>query len=54
MCYGHNMADEGFLLAKGDDDLNYYEERARQEWVDAESAIKPEAASAYRVLAIEY
>ncbi|MCF8709226.1 hypothetical protein [Rhizorhapis sp. SPR117] len=37
-----------------DDDLRFYEERARQEKAAAEAAKSPEAASAHRLLALEY
>lgn len=37
-----------------DDDIEYYERRARQEAEAAESSPKAEAASAHRLLAIEY
>lgn len=36
------------------DNLHYYEERARQEAEAAEKATDPTAASAHRLLAIEY
>jgi hypothetical protein len=36
------------------ENLRYYEERARQEAQAAESAADPTAASAHRLLAIEY
>jgi hypothetical protein len=36
------------------DNLRYYEERARQETEAAEKADHPTAASAHRLLAIEY
>jgi hypothetical protein len=48
------MADDRFILASRDDDLPFYEERARQEIAAAEAAATPEAASAHRLLAIEY
>ena len=47
------MADERFMFAPGDD-LRFYEERARQEKAAAEAANSKEAASAHRLLAIEY
>ncbi|MFQ3897925.1 hypothetical protein [Sphingobium sp. R-7] len=52
--YEAGMAEDGFLIAKARDDLCFYEDRARQERAAAESASKPEAASAHRLLAIEY
>lgn len=48
------MADERFMLASGDGDLRFYEERARQERAAADAAKSPEAASAHRLLALEY
>ncbi len=36
------------------ENLEYYEQRARQERAAAEAATKPEVASAHRLLAIEY
>ncbi len=48
------MADEGFLFAKGDDSLRFYEDRARAEREAAERADSPAIASAHRLLATEY
>ncbi|MFT3966057.1 MAG: hypothetical protein QM690_09265 [Sphingobium sp.] len=48
------MANEEFMLAKREDDLSYYEQRAREERVAAASATRPQIASAHRLLAIEY
>ncbi|WP_334656878.1 hypothetical protein [Sphingomonas panaciterrae] len=47
------MTDDRFMLNSGDD-LRFYEERARQEKAAAEAATSAEAASAHRLLAIEY
>jgi hypothetical protein len=48
------MAGEGFLFARSDDSLRFYEERARLEREAAEKAGNPAIASAHRLLAIEY
>ena len=48
------MTEDGFLCAKLRDNLRFYEDRARQERAAAKSTNKPEAASAHRLLAIQY
>jgi hypothetical protein len=40
--------------APRENDLRFYEERARQEKAASEAASSPEAASAHRLLAMEY
>lgn len=48
------MPDEHFMFESSDDDLRFYEERARQEKAAVEAATCREAASAHRLLAIQY
>ncbi|MDX3910695.1 MAG: hypothetical protein QHC67_12885 [Sphingobium sp.] len=48
------MFVDRFMFAAGEDDLRFYEERAGQEKAASEAASTPEAASAHRLLAIQY
>lgn len=48
------MTGEPFMFESSNDDLRFYEERARQENAAVEAATCGQAASAHRLLAIQY